>query len=62
MTKLALLTGGSGSIGGATAALLRERGWTVEAPARTRLNMLLGPVVVIHDSIAQIGDDPHGTE
>ena len=57
MTKLALLTGGSGSIGGATAALLRERGWTVEAPARTRLNMLLGPVVVIHDSIAQIGDE-----
>ena len=60
MTKLALLTGGSGAIGGATVSLLHERGWTVEAPTRTRLNMLLGPVMVIRDSIAQIGDEPLG--
>ena len=60
MTKLALLTGGSGAIGGATVSLLHERGWTVEAPTRTRLNMLLGPVMVIRDSIAQIGEEPLG--
>ena len=39
MSKLALVTGGSGAIGGATAALLRERGWTVEAPTRREMDM-----------------------
>lgn len=38
MTKLALLTGGAGSIGGATAALLRERGWGVIVPSRRQCN------------------------
>ena len=38
MTQIALLTGGSRGIGAATAELLRERGWEVNAPSRQRLD------------------------
>lgn len=38
MTKLALVTGGHGAIGGATVTLLEAAGWQVDAPARAELD------------------------